>query len=222
MTRDFPLSKFSKNIYSQNGEDHIILELFNRLEIYDLKSVYCCEFGAWDGSYLSNTFNLVEKGASAILIEGDPTRFDDLSRLVKRFKKVTAIQANVSHNLEDNNSLDKILSKTEIPKDFDLLSIDIDSYDLDVFESLTNYNPKIVIIEINSGVLPGIHYRHSKNTPGNTFSATLKVALEKKYTLVHHCGNMIFVKNDFKFKLNFPKKFFDFPELLFDSSWVKN
>lgn len=103
-----------------------------------------------------------------------------------------------------------------------MLSIDIDSYDLDVWDSLTNYNPKIVIIEINSGVLPGIHYRHSKNTPGNTFSATLKVALEKKYTLVHHCGNMIFVSNDFKSKLNLPLKFIDNPELLFDSSWVNN
>ena len=222
MTRNFPLSKFSKNVYSQNGEDYIILELFNRLEIFDLKSLYCLEFGAWDGSYLSNTFNLIEKGASAILIEGHPIRFDDLSRLAKRFEKVTAIQAYVSHNREDNNSLDKILSKTEIPKDFDLLSIDIDSYDLDVWESLTNYNPKIVIIEINSGVLPGIYYRHSKNTPGNTFSATLKVALEKKYTLVHHCGNMIFISNDFKSKINFPSKFIDFPELLFDNSWVNN
>ena len=77
MSKNFPLSKFSKNVYSQNGEDHIILELFNRLEISDFKSLYCCEFGAWDGSYLSNTFNLIEKGASAILIEGCPARFDD-------------------------------------------------------------------------------------------------------------------------------------------------
>ena len=52
--------------------------------------------------------------------------------------------------------MDNLLEKTNLPKDFEILSIDIDSYDLEVWESLVFYKPKIVIIEINSSYPPGI------------------------------------------------------------------
>lgn len=39
------------------------------------------------------------------------------------------------------------LKQTDIPNDFELLSIDIDSYDYQVWKSLKVYKPKIVIIE---------------------------------------------------------------------------
>jgi hypothetical protein len=104
--------------------------------------------------------------------------------------------------------------------DFDLLSIDIDSYDADVWESLENYFPKIVIIEFNSSVPPGIYWRHGPRTPGNTFSETLRIGKEKGYTLVCHTGNLIFVKNELMHQLNSPPKFIKFPELLFVDGWV--
>ena len=50
-------NEFKKDNHSQNGEDGIIEELLNRLQI---KSGWVCEFGAWDGIHLSNTFNLVK------------------------------------------------------------------------------------------------------------------------------------------------------------------
>jgi hypothetical protein len=56
-------NKFAKDIYSQNGEDGIIEEILNKLEI---NNGYVCEFGAWDGVHLSNTFNLVTKGFNAV------------------------------------------------------------------------------------------------------------------------------------------------------------
>ena len=51
---------FKKNIYSQNGEDGIIEEVINRLDLFKNKNLWCCEFGAWDGMHSSNTFALVE------------------------------------------------------------------------------------------------------------------------------------------------------------------
>lgn len=56
------LEEFKKNVYSQNGEDGIINEILNRLDMVDANNFWCVEFGAWDGRHFSNTFALVETG----------------------------------------------------------------------------------------------------------------------------------------------------------------
>ena len=116
--------------------------------------------------------------------------------------------------------LDVILKKTKIDKNFDILSIDIDSYDLAVWKSLKNYSPKIVIIEINSSIPPGIEQIHSSNKVGNSFSSTVNFAKKKGYELVCHTGNCIFIKKRYLNKLKFKKKYIKNPELLFDNSWL--
>jgi len=115
-----------------------------------------------------------------------------------------------------------LLKQTEIPSDFDILSIDIDTFDLDIWESLINYQPKVVVIEINSGIMPGILSRHNNLYDGNSFSSTLLVAAKKGYTLVCHTGNCIFVRNDLTPKMKFPERYIDFPELLFryEEMWM--
>ena len=62
------LYNYSKNVYSQNGEDGINKFLF---EYLDITEGYMLEIGAWDGFYLSNTANLWSKNKNfkSILIE---------------------------------------------------------------------------------------------------------------------------------------------------------
>ena len=118
--------------------------------------------------------------------------------------------------------MDNILRNTDIPVDFDILSIDIDSFDLEVWESLKEYQPKILIIEINSNYPPGILKWHSnefRNTNGNSFSATLKVAKDKGYELVVHTGNMIFIRRDLISMIRLEEKYLKYPELLFNELW---
>jgi hypothetical protein len=215
-----PLHKYKNNLYSENGEDGILLELLSRLKIFNHKDIWCVEFGAWDGIRASNTFALVEKGASAVYIEGNPFRFKDLLKTQKRFRNIIAINAFISPDSKDKNSLDTILHKTRIPINFDVLSIDIDSYDCDVWESCKDFMPKIIIIEINSSIPPGVLLRHGKNISGNSFSSTLNVGTKKGYKLVSHTGNLIFLRNDLINMLDFPARFLDNPELLFDSEFL--
>jgi hypothetical protein len=217
--RNLPFDSYRTNIHSQNGEDGVLNEIINRLGAMIPVQGTCVEFGAWDGKKFSNTFSLVEKGWSAVYIEENEVRFDDLIQTSKRYPKVIPICAKVDHKKFGTNSLDNILKKTPLQKNFDILSIDIDSYDLAVWESMQNYEPKIVIIEINSAYRVGLKRRHSEHNDGNSFTSTLEAALEKNYNLVCHTGNLIFVREDLISKLNIPQVYLDYPDFLYNPKW---
>lgn len=213
-----PFYPYLGDTYSQNGEDGVLAELFNRIKDHSSisESPLCVEFGAWDGMYLSNTFNFVAtKGWNAIYIEGDPKKFSKLLNTVSEYPTIKPILKIVSPSGNSENSIDAILTAAGCPRTFELLAIDIDSYDLDVWDSMNLFSAAIVVIEINSGIPPGVVTRHSKRFPGSSFSATLNIAKKKGYTLVCHTGNLIFVKNELCSRCRIPQRFIDFPELLF-------
>jgi len=193
-------NKYNKNIHSQNGEDGIIEELLKRLEI---NTGWVCEFGAWDGIYLSNTFNLVQKQFNAVFIEGDKDKYKDLLKTVETYPNIIPVNAFIEHN-NTENSLDNILKQTNIPIDFDILSIDIDSYDYQVWKSLEIYKPKIVIIEINSSIKVNneVHIHTPDKYQGTGFKPTYNLGIEKGYTFILHTGNMFFIRNDLFDKLD--------------------
>jgi len=192
-------SKYSKNYYSQNGEDGILLEIFNRLQI---ENGYACEFGAWDGKHLSNTFNLIEsKNWFCVMIEADEDKYHELKHTAKSFKRITPLNKKVHYLDGKGERLDSILSNTSIPIEFDLLSIDVDSCDYHIWKSLKKYRPKVVVIE-HSGLIEFIIQKegaiHKKDKDGSTSFFPMKWLGEKKgYTLICDTGNMIFVRNDY-------------------------
>ena len=108
-----------------------------------------------------------------------------------------------------------------MPNDFEILSIDVDSNDLAIFNEYEG-RPKIVVIEINSSIPPGIlQWHNGKKFIGNSFSSTLKVAKDKGYTFVCHTGNMIFVRNDMISKLDLDESAIKYPERLFRDDWIR-
>ncbi|MEI8348683.1 MAG: hypothetical protein WCI77_00880 [Candidatus Omnitrophota bacterium] len=219
------LLKYRKNYYSQNGEDGVIREILKRL---DIKDSWFVDVGAWDGRYLSNTFLLLQKGWKGVDIEADNTSYNDLLKTANKFPaRLFAIFAKVT--VEGDDCLDSLLSRTQIPKEFGLLNIDIDSYDWWVWKTLNNYYPKIVIIEINSSFSPGIKHVQPANVVGlettifgASFTSTLSLGEEKGYRLVCHTGNMIFVRKDIVGRINLPAEELNFPHSLFITNWLVN
>jgi hypothetical protein len=185
--------QFAKNIYTQNGEDGIIEQLFKDLNI---DSGVVVEFGAWDGVYLSNVYNLWKnRNFKAILIEGDHHRAKELEKISKKINRVESVHAFVSPDKNDPNSIDNILSRSSftINNDtFALMSIDIDSCDYYVFESIERFLPKVIIIETNSSKTD----EFVTYDQGCSLVSVNKLAVSKNYTLVCHTANAIFVRND--------------------------
>lgn len=168
--------------------------------------------------HFSNTFWQITKrdNFKAIYIERDVSRFNDLMETAKKYKgKIIPICAFVQ--IDQENSLANIL------KSFDLLSIDVDGIDYQIWEKFESYSPKILIIEINSSISPYKELIHGyENAQGSSFLSMLKLGERKGYKCICHTGNMIFLRNDLIKKAGFEgmEEFFYRPELLFDKSWL--
>ena len=208
--------KFLKNIYSQNGEDGVVNEILNELKIADGT---CIEFGASKGKDNSNTFSLVEKGWKALYIEADKEKFLELEKATKKHPNVILANKFVSSK-KGLNDLNSIISENNFDSNCDILSIDIDSEDLRVWEVFTG-KPSIVIIEINSSIKPGILNYHLDKYVGNSFSSTLKVAKKKGYVLLCHTGNLIFLKKDLIGFSRLSKVYIYRPSLLYKRNWIE-
>jgi hypothetical protein len=182
--------------YAQFGEDGIIENILKTLPDTDK---WCVEFGAWDGIKLSNTYNLIKsKGYKSVLIEADKAKFKALQRNMSPYE---AILVNEFVEFSGKNTLDCILAKTPIPKDFDFLSIDIDGNDYWILASLCQYRPKVICIEYNPSIPNVVDYVQPRDfsvSRGSSPSALCRLAKEKSYELVAttRC-NLFFVEKSY-------------------------
>lgn len=190
----------ARNVYSQYGEDGIIEAI---LEALPERNLWCVEFGAWDGIYLSNTRHLIESsGYSAVLIEPDPKSFRALLANTLAFPGVSCRRTFVGFDPSD--SLDALLADTPCPVDFDVLSVDIDGNDIHVWRAAERYRPKLVCIEFNPTIPDGVLFEQPRDPKikwGASLDAMKALAVKKKYTLV--CvneNNAFFVADEWAHK----------------------
>jgi hypothetical protein len=190
------LLDFAANVYSQCGEDGILAKI---LETLSERDGWCCEFGAWDGAHLSNTRHLIESaGYSAVLIEASRQRFEQLRQRHETNPKVTALNARVGFTPTDG--LDALLSGTTIPRDFDVLSVDIDGNDYHVWQAVTAYVPKVVVIEFNPTIPTEVDYVQPADPriqQGASVAALVRLARQKGYDLAAVTSwNAVFVRRN--------------------------
>lgn len=191
------------NIYSQYGEDGVLEYLLSNLNI---ELGECCEFGM-SGIKYSNTFNLVKnKNWHAVYIERAPHHLKNLKEIMNGYD-VNLIDKSLE--ITGENNLDNILSTTKLKKDFDILSIDVDGIDYHIWDSLKNYIPKIVIIEINPFIKKDIEYINNGKLFSSSFASVVKLGESKGYKLVCMTGNLIFVKSELiNFEISTPNELY--------------
>lgn len=158
-------------VCSQNGEDGMIREIFRR--IGTTNRVFA-EVGVGDGRQ-NNTAFLLSQGWSGFWIEGDDkfvanlTHRPDLSEGALRYQVRFATRENIAALFEELG----------VPKEPDLISLDIDQNTYYLWESLGAYRPRVVLVEYNAA-LPAdldwkVNYRADRTWDGTqNYGASLK------------------------------------------------
>ena len=190
--------QYTRNVYSQNGEDGIIEEIFKRLNIKNGKFI---EFGAWDGKHLSNSYKLFEEGWSGIYIEADKDKFNDLKNNFSHVERIDSINKCVGTTGEE--LLDNIIDNSKFKdQSFDFISIDVDGLDYFIFEKLDKYLPKVICIEVSSGHLPEfpeiLPISIAQNNVGQSIQVISNLGSKKGYFPLCYSGNLFLIKKEYK------------------------
>lgn len=198
-SKERPMKKLFeyRDTYSQSGEEGLLLRI---MEILGKQTGLCCEFGAWDGIHLSNTRRLMERGWRGLMIEADSGRFQDLLKTYPTSSKAISVCAFVD---DGANSLAKIAARAGIDDRFDLVSIDVDGLDYQIFSALDQFQqpPLVVCIEIHTCHGPNdaraVPVEIAQKGCGQPMGRFVQRAKEMGYRLVSFIGtNAIFVHAD--------------------------
>ncbi len=195
------LNRYEYNVFSQSGEDGVIAEIFKRI---GTTNKFFVEFGVSDG--LENcTASLLLSGWHGEWLEGSNSFFKSIQ---KNFENYIGKELNVKNTFITAENIENLFKESKVPKEFDLLSIDIDGNDYWVWQAIKNYNPRVVVIECNPFFGPSISWVMKYNPEhvwdrSTYFGASVKaleiLGKEKGYTLVG-CSIMgndtFFVRSD--------------------------
>jgi len=214
----------NSNIYAKTedsiagmGEDIVIKKMLSEMQI---STGWVVDVGSWDGWHLSNVGLLLQEGFGGILIEVDGQR-------VERSKERWSNRNDIIHHQKlvdlEENTLDRVFAESETPIDFDVLNIDIDSYEFWIWKSVS-YKPKIVCIEHNGNIidvdatipyLDNWKYNSSTDNYGSSAQALYRLAIHKGYALVSASRhNLIFCDTKYS------HLFETFDQI--DASWFKS
>lgn len=181
------LKSAEQRIRSQCGEDGVIAAIFTRI---GAQSRFLVDIGAGDFAEYSNTRPLLRAGWRGELFDCRPSGH-------ARQERFTA-----------ENTCD-ILDKYNVPRQFDLLSLDIDGMDWYVLRALLEggYSPRVIVAEFNCSreadpplvvAYNADHVPDGTNFHGATLGAYRVLGERHGYLLVHQCGllNCILIRKD--------------------------
>jgi hypothetical protein len=196
------LNRYEFKVFSQAGEDGIISEIFNRI---GTTNKFFVEFGVGNGLENNSAYLLV-KGWQGYWIEGSE-RFCKSIR--QSFKDLIANQQlTLKNTFITAANIEDLFREGNVPTELDLLSIDIDGNDYWVWQAITNYRPRVVILEYNaiyppesSWVMqynPSHQWKYNSHM-GSSLKALEKLGHQKGYKLIG-CSfsgvNAFFVRED--------------------------
>lgn len=146
------LTRHGHKVYSQNDEDGLIREIFNRIGVTNKVFV---EFGVGDG--LENTsLALLFDGWRGLWIEGSD-QFVSLMR-ANFVKTLASGRLKLVHSFITKDNINDIISSSIEEKEIDYLCVDIDGNDFHVFNAISCINARVISVEYNAKFPPPMLY----------------------------------------------------------------
>ena len=146
------LIPFGFKVYSQNDEDGILQEIFQRIGI---KHKIFIEFGVGDGLE-NNTLYFLIQGWKGLWIEGNKKNYKKIRRGLKYILKTQKLHLINSFVTREN--IDKIISENIKENEIDLLSIDIDGNDYHIFDAIQSVKARVIVVEYNAKFPPPLSF----------------------------------------------------------------
>ena len=189
------LNKFEFQVFSQNGEDGIILEILRRL---GEPTGYFVEVGIQDGKECNMANLAINFGWDGLMLEGDQNYAQSAQEYFNQKAKAGAGHVKVLSEFVTAENFSSILTSNMVPRNLDVLSIDVDGVDYWLWKSLaSDIRPRLIIVEYNA-YLPHqrpitVPYepsfsRYQKHPSGYFFGASLaalaSLGKQKGYSLV--------------------------------------
>jgi hypothetical protein len=146
------LNRYDAQVYSQGGEDGLLQEIFRRI---GTTNKTFCEFGSADGTE-NNSALLVTLGWGGLWMDGDGAAIE---RARARYADAVGKgRLQVQRQFITAENIETLMSAAKLPAELDLLSIDIDRNDYYVWQKITNFRPRVVVIEYNAMFPPGVDW----------------------------------------------------------------
>lgn len=142
------LERYGFKVYSQNDEDGIIEEIFNRIGTTNKIFV---EFGVGNGLEC-NSHYLLHKGWRGVWLEGSEK---NVKEMAEKFSHVIASgKLNGGRAFITRKNINDLISGSGTAGIIDLLSIDVDGNDYHIWQAINVVQPRVVIIEYNAKFPP--------------------------------------------------------------------
>jgi hypothetical protein len=181
------LARFHHQVFSQYGEDGVVAEIFRRIGVTTRTFAEC---GVGNGLE-NNTVYLLQQGWRGAWVDGS-------EKLVAGIRTTFARQIDrgrlaVARALVTTENVEQVFAAVGVKADLDLLSLDIDRNTYWVWEALTSFRPRVVVIEYNAQYPPPVdwvvdyHAERGWNRTsyyGASLSAYERLGREKGYALV--------------------------------------
>lgn len=177
------LHQYAKDyVFSQNGEEGVILEALIRI---DVNKGHCVEIGGADGRFCSNTALLLQHDYwTGLFVEAD---YNLYLKCKENWKDDPRVRSQCSYVDERNIN-------AFVDDRCDLLSLDTDGGDYRIFCGM-KARPKIVIVEIDSSLPPDKEVFNADGAAG--YWAMTVAALERGYFVLCHTGNLVLLRQEY-------------------------
>ncbi len=194
------LSGHELRVFSQNGEDGVLAEIFQRIGVTGGGFV---EFGVETGREGNCVFLADVLGWPGVFMEADP---DCCHHLVAKYRWSKLVRVVFTSVTPEN--VEELFTEAGVPPEPDVVSIDVDGQDVWIWKALRAFRPRVVVIEYNATIDPNTTLVEPRGMQGGwqgtdfygaSLGALISVGDEHGYTLVYTelAGvNAFFVRND--------------------------